>query len=302
MFWRICLIFVVFLGVCGSSVAEKVMRTNQMPKTMAEYYEQAQKAAENKNPNPAAKIEKDETIINMPDPKIGLKKYNNPPGMVETNLKTLKKKRQMNSIGVASPDGTRMIFTRYYYYPTCKMTGSELFLMNLDTSKNLKSRLEEANTYAGKISVYKTGMDSMDYNVQRTLTILDWSADGKMAAIKEKISYTEDGLWKTNLLVYDFTTEKLKDLSEVRSAIKYYWLNNEELDLNACRWDIFPVGWDALNPERIIVLAYAYTGERPKFLGTWSVDAKGDRSMLMSLTSANFQISQNGTALKLIAD
>lgn len=117
---------------------------------MAEYYEQAQKAAENKNPNPAAKIEKDETIINLPDPKIGLKKYNNPPGMVETNLKTLKKKRQMNSIGVASPDGTRMIFTRYYYYPTCKMTGSELFLMNLVHPKTSKAALKRRTPTRGK--------------------------------------------------------------------------------------------------------------------------------------------------------
>ncbi len=303
MFWHICLVLAVFLTFCGGySFAEKVMRTNQMPKTMAEYYEQAKKAAENKNPNPEPKIEKDDTIINMPDPKIGLKKYNNPPGMVETNLKTLKKKHQLNSIGVASADGTKMLFTRYYYYPTSKMTASELFVMDLDTSKGLKDRLEAANTYRGVKSLYKTGMSTLDYNIQRTLTILDWSADGNMAAIKEKIAYSEDGLWKTNLLVYDFKTEKLKDLSEIRAAIRYYWKNNEGIDLNASRWDIFPVGWDALNPERIIVFGYAYTGGRPKFLGTWSIDAKGDRSMLMSLTSANFQISQNGIALKLIAD
>lgn len=303
MMRRICLSLIVFCFLCsGITFAKKVTRTNQMPKTMAQYYEQAQKAAENKNPNPSPNVEKDDSIVNLPDPKIGLKKYNNPPGMIETNLKTLKKKRQINSIGVASPDGANMIFTRYYYYPTTKMTGSELFFMHLDTSKSIKERLEHANTFTGKISVYKTGMDSLDYNIQRTLTILDWSADGRMAAIKEKISYTEDGLWKTNLLVYDFATEKMKDLSEVRSAIKYYWLNNEGLDLNSKRWDIFPVGWDALNPERIIVFAYAYTGERPKFLGTWSVDCKGERSMLMSLTSANFQISQNGMSLKMIAD
>ena len=32
-------------------------------------------------------------------------------------------------------------------------------------------------------------------------------------AVKEKISHSVDGLWKTNLLVYDMTTGQMRDLS-----------------------------------------------------------------------------------------
>ena len=107
-------------------------------------------------------------------------------------------------------------------------------------------------------------------------------------------------MWKTNLLVYDFTTKKMKDLPEVREAIKYYWLNKEKLDLNEVRWDIYPMGWDSLNPDRIIVFAYAYTGEKPKYLGAWSIDYEGDRTKQMSLTDTSFEVAQNGSCLKLI--
>lgn len=278
------------------------MRTNQMPKTMQDYYETAKKQAEAKEKLPPPQEVPDKTIVNIPQPKISIKKYNNPPGMVETNLQSLKKKRKVNSIGVASPDGKKMVYTSMYYYPTSTSTSSEMYLMDLDTSLPLSQRLSDAHIYKGQVPVYKTGMSSLDLNVQRTLTILDWSADGRRVAIKEKISYSQDGLWKTNLLVYDFTTEKMKDLSEVREAIKYYWKKTEHLDLSDKRWDIFPVGWDAHNPDRLIVFAYAYTGERPRYLGAWSIDYYGDRSMLMSQTSSNFEVSQNGMCLKLIAD
>ena len=126
------------------------------------------------------------------------------------------------------------------------------------------------------------------------------SWDGKKLAVKEKIAYIEDGMWKTNLLVYDFSKKKMRELPEVREAIKYYWLKQENLDLNEVRWDIYPIGWDALNPDRIIVFAYAYTGEHPKYLGAWSIDYEGDRTKQMSLTGTSFEVSQNGSALKLI--
>lgn len=285
-----------------SFAKKEEVRTNQMPKTMSEYYQKAQEQAQKKEAIPTPALEKDSKLIDLPKPKIALKKYNNPPGMVETNLKDLKKLKKINSIGAASPDGSQMVYTSMFYYPASNTTGSELYLMNLDKNLPLNERLAAAHIYNGQEPIYKTGMSALDLNVQKTLTVLDWSSDGKKVAFKQKTSYSQDGLWQTNLLVYDFTTRKLKDLTEVRSAIKYYWRKHSNLDLNANRWDIFPLGWDANNPERIILFAYAYTGAKPKYLGAWSIDYQGDRSLLMSLTSSNFDVSQNGISLKQIAD
>lgn len=170
--------------------------------------------------------------------------------------------------------------------------------MNLDIEKDLMERIERAHINEGRKTIYRSQMDSLDLDVQKTLTVIDWSADGKKIAFKEKVSYTPEGLWRTNLLVYNLETGKIKELSEVREAIQYYWRENHNLYLKDYRWDIYPIGWDALNPERIIVFAYAATGEKPKYLGAWSIDFYGDRAMLMSLTDTNFQVSQNGSCLK----
>lgn len=275
---------------------------NNMPKTMADYYRAANKAADDAKNIPSPRFPKDAKIVDLPDPSITLQKYNNPPGHIDINLVTLKKARKVNSIGVVSPDFNKMVYTVVYYYPSTRTVGSELYLMNLDTSKSIHQRVETAHINQGKKLLYRTGLDSLTLDIFKTLTIVDWSVDGKRLALKEKISFSPDGLWKTNLLVYDFETGKLKNLSEVREAIQYYWREKHDLYLRDYRWDIYPLGWDALNPERIIVQAYAATGEKPKFLGTWSVDYKGDRAMLVSLTDTNFQISQNGSCLKAAYD
>ena len=273
-----------------------------MLKTMADYYRAANKAADDAKNIPSPRFPKDAKIVDLPDPSITLQKYNNPPGHIDINLVTLKKARKVNSIGVVSPDFNKMVYTVVYYYPSTRTVGSELYLMNLDTSKSIHQRVETAHINQGKKLLYRTGLDSLTLDIFKTLTIVDWSVDGKRLALKEKISFSPDGLWKTNLLVYDFETGKLTTLSEVRESIQYYCSEEHDLYLRDYRWDIYPLGWDALNPERIIVLAYAATGEKPKFLGTWSVDYKGDRAMLVSLTDTNFQISQNGSCLKAAYD
>lgn len=272
--------------------------TNNMPKTMDEYFREANKSADKEKNIPSPKFQKDEKIVDLPDPSITLVKYNNPPGYRDLNLNNLKKKRKINSIGVVSPGFDKMVYSSVFYYPSVRTATSELYLMNLDTSKSIHQRIETAHVNQGRTTIYRTGMERLDLDIQRTLTVVDWSSDGTKIAIKEKISFSPDGLWKTNLLVYDLHTNKIKDLSEVREAIQYYYRENQNLYLKDYRWDIYPIGWDALNPDRIIVFAYAATGEKPKFLGAWSVDYKGHRSMLMSLTSTDFDVSQNGSCLK----
>ncbi len=276
--------------------------TNNMPKTMSEYYREANKAGDSKKDIPSPQFPRDEKLVDLPDPDLSLKKYNNPPGMVEINLNNLRKSRKINSIGVVSPLHDKMVYTTIYYYPSRNNAASEFLVMKLDTTKSLQQRVESAHVNQGKKTIYKSGMDSFELDVFKTLTVLDWSVDGKKVALKEKISYTADGLWKTNLLVYDFTTGTIRDLTEVREAIRYYWREHKDVQLSDNRWDIYPIGWDVLNPDRIIVFAYAATGGKPKYLGAWSVDYKGERAMLMSLTRTDFEISQNGLSIKVKYD
>ena len=65
---------------------------------------------------------------------------------------------------------------------------------------------------------------------------------------------------------------------------------------------IFILCFDANDENRVVVCAYAYTGDVPKFLGTWSIDVYGENSRLESLTSSSIPISIVGYRMEEEAD
>jgi len=136
--------------------------------------------------------------------------------------------------------------------------------------------------------------------VFRTLTPVDFSEDNTKLIVKEKTGYTYDGIWQTDLWVYDFNANKAKKIVEIRDAIINYWQLVGGVDFENRRWDIYPLGFDANDQNRVIVSAYAYTGDVPKFLGTWSIDVDGERAELKSLRGTNVPISMVG--FKLVKD
>ena len=128
----------------------------------------------------------------------------------------------------------------------------------------------------------------------RTLTPIDFSADNTKLVVKEKVGHRHDGIWKTDLWVYDFSKNEARKLPQIRDAIVNYWAMAGGVDFDEKRWDIYPMGFDANDENRVVVCAYAYTGEVPKFLGTWSIDVYGENSKLESLTGASFPVAVVG--------
>ena len=97
--------------------------------------------------------------------------------------------------------------------------------------------------------------------------------------------------------VYDFEQNEAKKLPQIRDAIVNYWAEAGGVDFDENRWDIYPMGFDANNDDRVILCAYAYTGDVPKFLGTWSIDVLGNNSKLENLDGADVPISVIGYRL-----
>ena len=131
----------------------------------------------------------------------------------------------------------------------------------------------------------------------RTLTPVDFSADNKKLVVKEKVGHRHDGIWKTDLWVYDFEKKEAIKLPQIREAIMEYWAQVGGIDFEDHRWDIYPMGFDANNDDRVILSAYAYTGEVPKFLGTWSIDVAGVNSKLENLDGNAVPVSVIGYRL-----
>lgn len=251
---------------------------------------------------PEYKMPNDIKMKYVPQPIYKLTRYNNPPGSVELHLdRRFKFDKQVNGGAITSPNKDILVYPVIYYYVANQCTAGDLFVIPLDKTLPDVSRILIAN-------VVKRNPDpilSTDKNVSekftfRTMTPIDFSSDGTKLIAKEKIGNSNDGIWKTNLWVYDFETKQARILYEIRDAIRFYWQNQEGLVLDEKRWDIMPLGFDAENPDRVIVSAYGYTGKAPTFLGNWSIDCKGERTMLLSLFEPAAKISTNG--FKVIHD
>ena len=243
-----------------------------------------------------AEMPKDSNMVYIPQKKFKLVKYNDPVGSPELTLpRKLNFDRQINAQGIVSGDYTKLVYPSVYYYAQSDCTSCDLFLINLDSTLNNLEKVKKANIL-NKVEtpLISTSKDIDTKFIFRTLTPIDFSADNTKLVVKEKVGHRHDGIWKTDLWVYDFSKNEARKLPQIRDAIVNYWAMAGGVDFDEKRWDIYPMGFDANDENRIVVCAYAYTGEVPKFLGTWSIDVYGENSKLESLTGASFPVAVVG--------
>lgn len=243
-----------------------------------------------------AEMPKDSNMVYIPQKKFKLVKYNDPVGSPELTLpRKLNFDRQINAQGIVSGDYTKLVYPSVYYYAQSDCTSCDLFLINLDSTLNNLEKVKKANIL-NKVEtpLISTSKDIDTKFIFRTLTPIDFSADNTKLVVKEKVGHRHDGIWKTDLWVYDFSKNEARKLPQIRDAIVNYWAMAGGVDFDEKRWDIYPMGFDANDENRVVVCAYAYTGEVPKFLGTWSIDVYGENSKLESLTGASFPVAVVG--------
>lgn len=238
-------------------------------------------------------------MVYVPKPTYRIVKYNNPVGGTEIILgDAFYKKRQQNIQGIVSPDFTKLVYPAVYYYPNNASTACDLFVINLDEAKSNKDKILTANVlHRVSEPILSTEKSVNNDYTFRTLTPVDFSSDGSKLLVKEKVGNNKDGIWKTTPIVYDFTNKISYNLVEVRGAIAYYWERYKSLDLDDKRWDVYPLGFDAENPDWVIVNAVAYTGSTPVNLGVWKVTYTGEQSRLVSFKNSAVNVSMNGFKL-----
>ena len=246
-----------------------------------------------------AEMPEDKNYVYVPQHKFKLVKYNNPVGSPELSLpRKLQFDRQINAQGIVSGDYTKLVYPAVYYYAEADCVSCDLFLIKLDPKLNNLEKVQRANIVNKEPNpLLSTSKDIDKKFMFRTLTPIDFSTDNSKLLIKEKIGFKHDGIWKTDLWIYDFDKKESKNLTALREAITYYWRIAERVDLDNNRWDIYPMGFDANNDNRVIVSAYAYTGEQPKFLGTWSIDINNKAAKLESLSGAGIPVAVVGYRL-----
>ena len=272
----------------------------KMPLTTDEYEQMAQETLRTdfEIPEPDFKQRNSEFIL--PDPMFRVISYNTPPGQRNIDITQLAKNRTASSPAILSPDKTKMVYTKSFFYPQTLQTASAAYLIPLKKTRAFQDAFDllyKTNIVQGSTEpIFTVGSEYLQRYKFVTLFPLDFSKDSKKLAFKEKIGSNMAGTWVTNIVVYDFNTKTYKRLTAIREAIVYYW-RQKNIELKDYRWDIYPIGWDANNPNRIIVYAYGYTSDKPLFLGTWSIDSNENRSELVSLDSTDASIDLNGFGL-----
>ncbi len=251
-----------------------------------------------------AQMPKDENMVYIPQKKFKLVKYNDPVGSPELTLpRKLNFDRQINAQGIVSGDFTKLVYPAVYYYAQSDCTSCDLFLINLDSSLSNIEKVKKANIVNREEKpLISTSKDIDTKFIFRTLTPIDFSPDNTKLVVKEKVGHRHDGIWKTDLWVYDFETKEAKKLPQIRDAIVNYWAMAGGVDFDEKRWDIYPMGFDANDENRVVVCAYAYTGDVPKFLGTWSIDIYGENTRLENLSGASFPVATVGYRLEQEAE
>lgn len=242
---------------------------------------------------------KDKNYVYVPQHTFKLVKYNDPVGSPELSLpRKLQFDRQINAQGIVSGDYTKLVYPAVYYYAEADCISCDLFVIKLDPKLSNIEKVQRANIVNKELNpILSTSKDIDNKFMFRTLTPIDFSTDNTKLAIKEKVGYKHDGIWKTDLWVYDFNKQNAKKLTALREAIAYYWKNSEHIELDDQRWDIYPLGFDANNDNRILASAYAYTGEAPIFLGTWSIDINNNAARLETLTASGYPVAIVGYKL-----
>ncbi len=220
----------------------------------------------------------------VPHPTYKIVKYNNPPGSTELRIdKRIYTQRQINAQGIVSPDFSVLVYPAIYYYTDSASVASDIFVIPLSGEDSPLDKILKANVMKRiPTPILSTDKNLSNYASFMSLTPVDFSTDGKKLLIKEKIGSREDGIWKTTIFVYDFSNKLDYDLSEIRAGITYFWKEYMGLNLNDYRWDIYPLGFLKAQPDRVAVQAIAYTGSTPVFLGTWSIDTKGNQTRVVS--------------------
>ncbi|HNW25841.1 MAG TPA: hypothetical protein PKI94_03530 [Candidatus Gastranaerophilaceae bacterium] len=267
--------------------------------TREEYEKLSEDIPNSKIAIPSAPPPKDIKMKYIPQPTYKLIKYNNPPGTPE--LQIIRKfyfNRQENAQGVASPNLKMLVYPAIYYYAEAQCTACDLFVIPLDKTLPDVERVSRANVIKrNPTPILSTEKDISQKFAFRTMTPVDFSPDSSKLIAKEKIGNIHDGIWKTNLWLYDFDSQSAQNLSQIRTDIENHWKKTKNLTLSEKRWDIFPLGFDAQNPDMIVVAAYGYTGFRPVMLGIWGINYRDGKTSLISMNGSDAKIVTSGVKL-----
>lgn len=236
----------------------------------------------------------------------------------ELDLWNLEGRRFVRSQPVISPDKSEFAYTEVMFVPNIRQTISKLYRVKappIPTPPLPHLPSEDANAppsptpdpafYANRFNPDKTvqirqSLVEVGYNRVKpfdfkTLTVIDWSADGRRLLFKERSGVLHVGLRTTDIFIYDQPRGIVTIYPEVRRVIEYYWANKGNLPhIQELVWDIQPLGWEPQSNNKVLLKAWAYDKKEKKFLGLWCYDVDAERTLMLQLENTAPPVAANG--------
>ena len=278
--------------------------TPKMVETVDEWLEEATLLDPKSRENPKPEQKENKKLTKVKSKEAVLTKYNNPPGGREVDITMIKKYKLAYSEGIASDDFTKMAYVQYNYYPVYNQISSEVFIVPLNESLSFEDRLLNVNIVRGnRQNTLKSGKTSYMGNLFSSLTIVDWSRNGDILLLKEKIGSLHNGIFKTNICIAyvdeNSTIYKKERFDFIQDKISDYWTKGTNIKLSFYRWDIKVLGWSASNDNEVIMEAHAFLESGKKAdLGIWGLNCKTKEVRLISVEKIPQNISAFGNTIR----
>ena len=238
----------------------------------------------------------------------------------ELDLWNLEGKKFVRSPAVVSPDQSQMAYSEVMFMPKNRQTYAKLYIVPVAPLQNqtpalpsegeppsqlpspyeLQSRYDPNKTLQQRQLVLGVGHDkTLDYDF-RTLTIVDWSANGQRLLFKQKSGKLHVGLRTSDLLVYDPQRGAVTIYPEIKRIVENYWATQGNYShIENIAWDIYPMGWEEGSDSAVLFKAWAFDHNEKKFLGLWRYDVNAERANLVTLTDQFIPVAANGMAAEL---
>ena len=180
-----------------------------MVQTVQEWMEEAENVKMDLRTREETQAESDyEKYLPPKELPVVLKRYNTTAGRREIDLTRIFETKNVRSMFVSDPDFNNAVYSEVYYYPQTRQTASSVYLIELDGHLSNKEKLHDLSIFEHtRYPLISTALPYLKEGFFSTLTVVDFSSDGKKVLIKERRGSNRFGLYETYVWIYFITDE-----------------------------------------------------------------------------------------------
>jgi hypothetical protein len=189
----------------------------------------------------------------------------------ELDLWRLEADKFYRSPVVLAPNLQSMAYSEVVFLADRRRTASVLYWVPLPEEGGDPTKRFDPETLLRARQEILRAMPDPPFNFT-TLTVVDWSPNGQLLLVKQRLGLLHVGLRTSRLWVLNLQRPAINVYPDIQRAVEYHILQTTGQELHPARWDLQPLGWQ--NNTTVVVRA-VYADGRP--IGDWLFDVRAGR-------------------------